>query len=432
MRSRKGTIFAGVGMVLAIGLMGAVWIVAPEAFRFTSATGYVTKLEGYHFTTNRVEYRFPKRRFFEQWLPKGILRNYEHAATKRVFVKPKFADEPLLSAAFAVRVPKGKHGWAGRLVVADENGNEVDSMGDYAGNYGDNPTLLVLEARAFPRRGKKLKLKLKTGTETVAKFEIPNPARATYPQWRAKALPVSAVAGDLKVRLAEFVSERSKEDNGQSFPTTTCVFELVQRGEVTTNWFPRGAEFRDATGNRWQPEYRDVRYDQGRLEVAFLGALWEGEEGWIVQMDFQQRAEFADEELVRWEGLEVPLGREVVRPKMVHEARVELLGLFGPAADRDAAQKIFLNINPRPGTVTIAMKLGLMEFVAFSLVGIYDENNQPLEVVEMDRGPMTPEDERFVPLLVHFKPGAEVKRVSMVFALPKSKRVEFLAKPVQR
>ncbi|MGZ8920224.1 MAG: hypothetical protein ACXW3L_04505, partial [Limisphaerales bacterium] len=106
---------------------------------------------------------------------------------------------------------------------------------------------------------------------------------------------------------------------------------------------------------------------------------------------------------------------------------------FGPAADREEAQKVFLNINPRPDSVTIALRLGLAEFErTFSLLGIYDENDRPVEVLEVSRGPQRKEHEQYLPLLVHFKPQADVKRVSMVFALPKSRRVEFLAKPVQR
>lgn len=438
MRRRKGIIFTAlVVMVLAAGLMVAAWILAPRPERFISATGYVTTLEEYHFTTNRVEYRYPKPRFFEQWLPKGILKRYEQAATKRFFVKPGAVGEPIFSAAFTVRVPKETSGWVGRMVVADEDGNEFDPVGQTAGNFGDDPAFEVFDATVFPRRGKKLKLKLKTDAETVAEFVIPNPARGEYPQWKANELPMSANAGDLKVKLVEFVSEQSKEFSGEDFSKTSCVFELMQGGAATTNWIPLCAELSDATGNRWQPFwYRErVRYVDGKLKVALMGALWAGEEAWRLKVDFQQQAGFTEDELVRWEGLEVPTGVEVVRPRVVHdeEGRVELLGVFGPSADREAARKIFLNINPRRDAVTIALRLGLAEFDrTFSLLGIYDENDRPLEVLEVSRGPQKKEHERYLPLLVHFKTGADVKRVSMVFALPKSRRVEFLAKPVQK
>ena len=89
MRARKVTMVAGLLLVLAVGSMVTVWVLAPKPERFTSESGYVTTLEEYHFTTNRVEYRYPKRRFFEPWLPKAILKRYEQAATKRYWVRPR-------------------------------------------------------------------------------------------------------------------------------------------------------------------------------------------------------------------------------------------------------------------------------------------------------------------------------------------------------
>jgi hypothetical protein len=153
-------------------------------------------------------------------------------------------------------------------------------------------------------------------------------------------------------------------------------------------------------------------------------------------MNFRQVSGFAEEELLRFEGLEVPEGADVVRPKLVHEegdGRVEMLGLFGPNADRSLARKIFLNINPQFGVVTMALKVELAEHErAFSLLGVYDEKGAPMELKEVTPGPLNAKEEGYMPVLVRFKPRAEVKKVSLVCAIPKSRRVEFLAKPVQR
>jgi hypothetical protein len=432
MRWWKGVAIAVVVLVVVAAIV--VWRAVPRPVAVVSANGYVVTLLEYRFTTNRVEYRYPKAFLFEKFLPSEIRKKFERATAKRAFVRPENPDEPMLSCAMTVRVPEGEHGFSGRLVVADEDGNEFDLVGQSAS--GDNPSFEVFEAKAFPRRGEKVKLKFKMNAETLASFEVPNPARGEYPQWKPQALPASAAAGDLEVRLVEFESERLKEYSAEKYPNTKCTFEVSQQGQLTTNWVPLRAEFRDATGNRWQPFwYREqMRYDGGKLTVPLMGALWAGEEAWKVRMDFRQQAGFTEEDLVRWEGLEVPAGAEVIRPRMVveEEGRVELLGLFGPAADREAARKIFLNINPRPDSVTMALKLGLAEFDrAFSLVAVYDENGLPQEVVAMDRGPLTTENERYVPLLVYFKPGAGVKKVDVVFALPKSRRVEFLAKATE-
>ena len=425
-------------VMLALVAAVVVWRAVPRPVAVMSGKGYEVTLLEYQFTSNRVEYRYPKEFLFEKYLPKALRQKLQGAAVKRVFVRPDDPGEPMLSCAMLVRVPEGEHGFTGRLVVADEHGNEFDPVGQIAGSSGENPSFEVFEAKAFPRRGEKLKLKLRMNAETLVEFEVPNLARGEYPQWKAEALPVSAMIGDLEVRMVEFRGERPTEYSGEKFPNTKCIFELVQREQVTTNFIPLRAEFSDATGNRWQPYWyrKQMRYDGGKLQVAFMGALWGGEDAWRVRMDFHQQAGFAEEELLRMEDLEVPTGSAMMRPGTVHEeadGRVELLGLFGPTADREAMRKIFLNINPRPGAVTIAFKLGLAEFDrAFSLVGIYDENGRAQEVVEVDRGPLTTEDERYVPLLIHFKPGAGVKKVDVVFALPKSRQVEFVANVAER
>jgi len=139
---------------------------------------------------------------------------------------------------------------------------------------------------------------------------------------------------------------------------------------------------------------------------------------------------------LRFEGMEVPEGADVVRPKLVHEeadGRVEMLGLFGPNADRDLTRKVFLNIYPQFGVVTVALKVELAKHErAFSLVGVYDEKGVPMELKEVTPGPLEAREESYLPVLVRFKPRAEVKKVSLVCAMPKSRRVEFLAKPLQK
>ena len=433
MLHRKGLIL--ICLVIAVLLATGIWVRAPRPVQYVSPTGYVTTLEGYHFTTNKVRYEFPKGFSFRKLLPYRLKRDFVRYGS----AEPERPGEPILSCAMAVRIPDGKQGFTGRrLVVEDERGNEYDPVGQNAGNNGNNPTLEVFTIPSFPRRSDKLKLKLKAASETVAEFEIPNPARGEYPDWNANVLPASATTGDLQVRLTEFVSERAMEYSGRVFPNTRCVFEIVQRGQVTTNWVPVQAEFSDATGNRWNPGwFRDrLKYGEEKLTVVFYGALWAEEKAWKIKVDFRQTASFAEGELLRMEGLEVPTGVGVTRPGSVHEqsdGRVELLGLFGPRADRDKAQDIFLNINPRPDAVTIALKLQLAEHErAFALVEISDENGRPQEILQIDDGPVSTEDERWVPLLVYFKPAPGVRKVSLVFAVPKIRQVEFLAKPVQK
>ena len=391
MRWWKGVVIAGV--VILVGFLAVVWWVMPRPVQMVGPNGSLMTLEEYYFSTNTVQYHFPKSLFDEkifQLVPKVIRGRFERPVTKRIYSKPLYPGEPRLSCGVSVTVTNEAEGWWGRLVVADEHGNEFDPVGQSgAGNAGENPVFEVFEVPAFPRRGQLLKLKLKRDAETYAEFEVPNPERGKYPQWKAAKLPVSASAGDLKAALVDFVSEHPKVYSGESFPNTSCVFELVQGGAVTTNWIPLSAEIWDATGNHWSPwlNHERVKFEDGKLRLSFHGALWAGEDAWKLQMVFRQFAAFAEEELLRFEGLEVPEGADMVRPKLVHaeaEGRVEMLGLFGPNADRDLTRKIFLNIYPQFGVVTVALKVELAKHErAFSLVGVYDEKGVPMELKEV-------------------------------------------------
>src|SRR5688500_128693 len=91
-------------------------------------SGYATRLEGYDFSTNRVEYRLPKSiadhklvralpKAVRQWLPLS-------KPQMRTFTRPPFPDEPVLSAAFTIHLPASANAPALRIVSADENGNE--------------------------------------------------------------------------------------------------------------------------------------------------------------------------------------------------------------------------------------------------------------------------------------------------------------------
>src|SRR5688572_22235667 len=104
----------------------------------------------------------------------------------------------------------------------------------------------VFSAAAFPRRGRKLTLRLMDGEKPMAEFRIPNPCPGSHPVWKASAVPASVTNGTLEVSLEKFVADVGRQ-------RTRCTFRVREHGQDTTAYLPVGFEISDATGNHWRP-----------------------------------------------------------------------------------------------------------------------------------------------------------------------------------
>src|SRR5206468_1932416 len=193
------------------------------------------------------------------------------------------------STAFSIREAPGTIGiGALRVVVLDDHGQEFDpAVQDVNVNSGYWAT----EIRAFPRRGRELRLRLMDNTSSLGEIRIPNPARGSYPQWRPQTLPVSSDHG-LEISLMGF---RSYQSGAATFtkqgvyPRTQCSFRVRENGRESTAWLPLSFEISDATGNHWWP-LRDSLLegvDGTEIRAGFLGALWPGEKAWKLVVEFK-------------------------------------------------------------------------------------------------------------------------------------------------
>jgi hypothetical protein len=217
---------------------------------YVSPSGIITRLEAYEFSTNRVHYRLPKGTWRHKLLNlhPGAVRPQE----SHYVVSPIFAGEPLLSAAFSFKSPGDESVFALRVVLADENGNEFDPVGQQAGMSSGNPVYWATEVPAFPRRGSSVLLKVKQNADLIAEFRIPNPARGSYPQWKAKELPVVSGPNEFQAALLEFKTQFEDKYSAEQFPSTLCAFKVMENGSPTKNWLPGSGEIFDATGNHWR------------------------------------------------------------------------------------------------------------------------------------------------------------------------------------
>jgi len=193
-----------------------------------------------------------------------------------------------------------------RVVVVDTDGQAFDPVVN-SGMGG------VLEVSAFPRRTRQIKLQLMEGDRFLAEFIVPNPAaRRDYPRWVPKSLPLSVKNGELAITLEKFLADQGRG-------ATICLFSVRENGESSKEWEPATYEILDAAGNHWKawPRNRATKTPQ---VVELFGALWPGEDAWLLRVEFKHRltkAIRAVEFMARSE--QVENSREIIKKWLTNE-----------------------------------------------------------------------------------------------------------------
>ncbi len=191
---------------------------------------------------------------------------------------------------------------------------------------------------AFPRWDKETILRVRPymGTASKEYFVLTNPAPGTMAQWTPEPLPATKSDGDLEVTLTRLVagaptpSWRGGSLEPTNDPVKQCVhlnFDFRQNGQSTTNWDPWPVQTTDAAGN-WSRGLiyayptNGVRRIWGRMHNGadipppehygmdgyyFQPGLWPNQP-WKVRLEFIQRLNFSDDELVTFTNLPVKSG----------------------------------------------------------------------------------------------------------------------------
>jgi len=183
--------------------------------------GGVIRLEGYAFQSNNVRYEFANHRIirgFARVLPAWVKNRVKWLSPEVTsVVSPSFSREAVLSAAFSLRDPSGKSGRAGtRIAVSDDRGQLFDSALNYLGNQG------VFEAKAFPRRGKDVRLRLMEDEKLLAEFKIPNPCPGPHPRWTAQPTPFTVTNAGLEITLERFAAQQAAW-SGRGMARPVCI-----------------------------------------------------------------------------------------------------------------------------------------------------------------------------------------------------------------
>jgi hypothetical protein len=201
-----------------------------------------------------------------------------------------------------------------RIHVVDADGAAFEATPDAVTRRRPEGVVQGWRFRAFPRRSKTVRLRFvykenEDRYATAAEFKISNhPAYGDYPIWTPEPMPVTKQAGDLKVKLADFVVGLHHEQDAEqkyrwywiSRFTTRIVFDVQQEGHEHHSWLLKSITLSDATGNNWTPSLEGRIPNPpppGKLYGELIGALLPSEAAWKVRAEFSRTNDFLAEEL---------------------------------------------------------------------------------------------------------------------------------------
>ncbi len=183
---------------------------------------------------------------------------------------------------------------------------------------------------AFPRWDEETVLRVKPymGAPSREQFILTNPVPGTIAQWTPEPLPATKSAGDLEVTLTRLIAGapapyREGGSRGPANdPANQCVhldFDFRQNGQSTTNWQAWPVQTTDAAGNSSRgllygypknginPSFPDRTHPSFPPETDgyyFQPGLWP-DKPWKVRLEFIQRSNFSDDEMVTFTNLPV-------------------------------------------------------------------------------------------------------------------------------
>ena len=331
----------------------------------------------------------------------------------------------------------------GRLQIGDEQGDWYDAC------WGANTLGFMGETahgwcpQAFPRRGKNLTLRLlgfgKGGVWTnYAEFKIPNPAFDTFTQWTAEPWPATKTNGPLAITLTNFESggkmkgARGSGDVDIAARSTRWDFNFAEDGTPTTNWRVQKLTIRDATGNKWSPYLNlsatDFTWAKGG-HVEMFGALWPGEDAWKLDVEAVRTRGFKDDETWTTEvALPAPGTVDAHTNSWTRDdVTVKLASLASPNTDHPGNMKWIAKWWGEKKNETYSLCLAVnpnLQGHRVMLLEAKDQDAHKIKIVQHGGQDNSLQS-------VFFRPDKDAKTVRFTFALPRSRTVQFLAKPRQ-
>ena len=273
--------------------------------------------------------------------------------------------------------------------------------------------------------------------QITAEFKIPNPAYRRFTQWQAEPWPTTKTNGSLAITLKDFESGtkfknyRGTGSNEVAARKTHWDFTFFESGTETDDWRIQKLTICDATGNKWSPYFdfdeQDFTWAKGGTAEMF-GALWPGEDAWKLDVEAVRTKGFKADEI--WES-EVTVPTRGTPATLTNSWKhggvtIKLASVAAPKVEQPGNLKWVAKWwgekqNETYSLGIIVPKPGLRGHRVIML-GAKDQNGHDVTIVKHSSQDSSTE-------AAFFRVDKDATHVTFSIALPKSKTVQFLAKP---
>jgi hypothetical protein len=206
--------------------------------------------------------------------------------------------------------------------LSDQAGIE-SGVTDYS-IFGGGVTWSCAEFSVVPKRSRIIHCNLYpfgggNYSRAIGAASFLNPAYGRFPQWQSEPLPTVKQAGDLEVRLDDFMTGRQGGGayhpfrKGQDAATGFGV-TFKSLGDTNEVWVIQSAELSDATRNvlvssfgRTISPFNPHRANQTAVTESLSGTLWPDESAWRLKLELKRAWGYNGSETVTFTNVPVPV-----------------------------------------------------------------------------------------------------------------------------
>ena len=249
-----------------------------------------------------------------------------------------------------------------------------------------------------------------------------NPVHADAPAWKPDPLPASRADRGVEFTLVQCTAEDVvRRERGFASALNTLTFQIAERGRRTTNWQLRTIDASDALGNR--NFYEVASYSESNGAETWTGnwLLWPDEPAWKLRLEFARRGGFAADELWHVQGIPVPRGGSFAPATLQTNLQGVSLSVRGISDARGFLSDGTMSVNATSNVLDLAWTPALPE-LKISLLEVQDVRGRKIQVKGSVGG-----DHGVVGYGLDL--AGDVQAVNAVFAIRRSRLVEFLTKP---
>jgi len=327
------------------------------------------------------------------------------------------------------------------FTVADESGivHLPKNYGIYLSLTTNFPSGRIGDCRfdAFPRQATNLTFYIhsvggrKRNWVLVDSFQLPNPARGTFPIWPSETLPAVRRDGGLEFALTALqvrqgVTEYRPATVSTNDTGTKLIFRVTTNGVPTVEWQPESVQLTDSAGNLLYLWARDREVTEDGKGLFFASNLWldPTESAWRIKAEFSHKSNYVPEELVTITNVPVKLNVSIPHGSSQATFKGVTLNIEKISGWWNGREDALLEVKMEQRPATIMQQ---PENFRISLVKITDDRGQEVEVAKPPRGYGVFGGSNSG--IYGFVLPKESKSLNLTFAYQASRFVDFAVKP---